>query len=310
MSNQHQKFHVFQDSVEDPSWATISISDECGDLSLPGAAHEPFNNDECDDTSLDDTLPIEAAEELNGLGSGYAQSMKMHLQYFHPVRAVSSFPVESPLPPQDMKGFQPVHCSSSIQLDSAGSSTGSLDFSPEVCSSRLDNQHIKPSSFATHHEEFLSQNGYQKTSHNVQPAPIIQEIMKTNPSLRFPVGARMNSDEFKPQRCSTGISESQLKVQRSSAALGPTETSTSFVPLRCSTGLDPPIPSVPSDFKPNRCSTGLQENSVAFLPLRCSTGLNESAAFNPPMSSTAQNVEDSNISDFKNLRMCSEEAFK
>lgn len=274
-----------QNSAGD-SWATISISEESGDLSASSGDNllQPNDND-FDDTNLDDTIPVDALEEMDTVDMPQTK-----IDYLWP----------TPIPPKDMREFRPVHCSSLIQLDSErpNKKTESFDFRPKFCSSKLE------SSGTSSLRRQLSHN--PRIEHFKSPAPIIREIAKLKPCLKsYSALKTCHSEEFKPQRCSTALGESELKLDRCPTDIG--QNSNMFLPLRCSTGLgecsSPEKAFIPTEFTPFRTSTGLHENSAAFMPLRCSTGLNESATFNPPMSSTAQHMEESNIPEFRYLRL-------
>ncbi|XP_052126277.1 uncharacterized protein LOC127749992 [Frankliniella occidentalis] len=300
--NNPQDFKIFQDSVDNCSWATISISNEVG------TSLELDNSDDVEE-SLDDTLPIEEVEELGGKNNKYfVEHTNINGIYqstnMLPIRAMSAYAGESPAP-KDMREFQPVYCSSSIQSDSAGSSKDSFEFSPPCCSSKLDNQLKSSNCGIAQHTRDTQQNPF--ANHH---APIIREIAKLNPCFGPLHNMRMGSAEFKPKKCSTALSESEFQIPY--APTGQQESSIFFAPLRCSTGItrsasmNHALPSAKADFAPHRCSTGLQDNSTAFIPLRCSTENNESAIFNPILSSTATSNDESNIPEFKYLRMGSE----
>ncbi|XP_034232029.1 uncharacterized protein LOC117639998 [Thrips palmi] len=275
------------------SWATISISEESGDLSEPSPHKllQPSDDYDCDDTNLDDTLPVDALDEMDTVDM---PQLKTGCDYLWP----------TPIPPKNIREFRPAFCSSSIHPDSeiAIRKSESFDFQPKFCSSKLENDKGAP----LLRRQFSHAN--PENERFKSPAPIIREIARLRPGLRSNSDLKQSeSEEFKPQRCSTALSESELKLNKCLTDMG--ENSNLFAPLRCSTGINecsnPEKAGLLAEFMPLRTSTGLHENSVAFLPLRCSTGLNESATFNPPMSSTAQYIEDSNIPEFKNLRLLS-----
>lgn len=271
--------HIYRDSLNSvgDSWATISIDEESRDSSMTSGCTfpPPTDNDyDCDDSNLDDTLPVEALNEMD------ADDMPQTL---------SNYLCPNPIVSQDMADFRPVHCSSKIQQD-----LESFDFKPKFCSSKLESNDLP----------FVKKPLLQDFGQFKSPAPIIREIAKLKPCLKSNSGLRPSySEEFAPQRCSTARNESELKLSKCPTDLG--ENADLFVPLRSSTGITEKSP-FPADFTPIRASTGLHEKSTAFMPLRSSTGLNESAAFNPAMSSTAQRIDDSNIPEFKNLRLRSE----
>lgn len=280
------KRKYFQNSVGD-SWATISTSEESADLSAPSSQNlldPPVNDNDCDDADLDDTLPVDA---FDGIDAPQAQADLLW---------------PSPIPHKEMRDFRPLSCLSSIQLDSelAGKKSESFDFKPKFCSSKLENDSGAPLQRSQSHANHAGNNMRFKSS-----APIIREIAKFKTCLKFNSAlVPSRSEDFKPQRCSTSLSESELKLNNCPSDMG--GKSNLFAPLRCSTGIsENEKASLPIEFTPIRTSTGLSEHehSVAFRPLRCSTELNESTTFNPPMSSTAQHMEDSNIPEFKNLRL-------
>lgn len=301
MSFKPQAFNILHDSVEDSSWATISGSDY-----IDSAA-------DCDEESLDATLPV---DDMDGEDEKVLVGAKgIHHNILFPTK-FSATPGESPLLPMSMKDFCPAFCSSALlhsgQATQNNCSKSNLHYS---CNSKPEKENARPTGIHELRRRPLPQQMDQKIALR-QPAPILREILKLNPPQSLSNVNHVDSEDFKPQRCSTALtSESELQFRRHISELP--EKSNMFLPPRCSSELVPSyvdltMPMTESEFKPQRCSTELQKesSSLAFMPLRCSTDLNDSAAFNPILSSTAQQCAISDLPDLKYLKMSSDESLE